>query len=111
MEKTKQKIEHTPTCFVCKGNIKELIEINEMKEAGLAYTDSFHRAVKRLGEKVVCVGFDKEGDKILRHTGFCEPGAKNYMRDPELRKGYNEMFIQEGARRRTTTMRRRKVKT
>ena len=85
-----EKIKHTPTCFVCKKTIQELVEIKEMKEAKLSHTDYFLKTIKRLGEKGICVGFDKEGEKILRHTGFCSPGAKTYMKNPELRKGYNE---------------------
>ncbi len=106
--KSKLMQENLPTCYVCHRTINELVELKKLKEARLAGV-AIVQQQKRVIERVISAGYNEDGSQRLRHAGFCEPGAGNYMKDPELRKSYNRHFIMADAKRRKVFLKRRKV--
>lgn len=98
--------ESLPTCYVCHRVISELVELKKLRDAKLASVAIIQQQ-KRVIERVVSAGYNEDGSQRLRHSGFCEPGANNYMKDPDLRRDYNQHFIMKGARRRIAPARRK----
>lgn len=90
---SKYKRRYNPKCFVCNKPIQELHELKRLKAERAPYKLIEDLANKMI-RSVVCVGFYKNGTKILRHNnGYCEPGGDNYMKNPELAKGWEQVCL------------------